>query len=114
MDGRSAACLHRRLRVYRHHRYMRMLALLSKNSETLPGRTGTARVDRDSRRLLARIGPGDIAVLDEMDIDQSLADKLVAAGVTAVVNTSPSISGRYPRSEERRVGKERRSRRAAE
>ncbi len=73
-----------------------MLALLSKNSETLPGRTGTARVDRDSRRLLARIGPGDIAVLDEMDIDQSLADKLVAAGVTAVVNTSPSISGRYP------------------
>ncbi|WP_280415302.1 putative cytokinetic ring protein SteA [Nocardia carnea] len=75
---------------------MRMLALLSKNSETLPGRTGTARVDRDTRRLLARIGPGDIAVLDEMDIDQSLADKLVAAGVTAVVNTSPSISGRYP------------------
>lgn len=73
-----------------------MLALLSKNSETLPGRTGTARVDRDTRRLLARIGPGDIAVLDEMDIDQSLADKLVAAGVTAVVNTSPSISGRYP------------------
>ncbi|WP_280508261.1 putative cytokinetic ring protein SteA [Nocardia flavorosea] len=75
---------------------MRMLALLSKNSETLPGRTGTARVDRDTRRLLTRIGPGDIAVIDEMDIDQSLADKLVAAGVTAVVNTSPSISGRYP------------------
>ncbi|MFI1464842.1 putative cytokinetic ring protein SteA [Nocardia carnea] len=75
---------------------MRMLALLSKNSETLPGRTGTARVDRDTRRLLTRVGPGDIAVLDEMDIDQSLADKLVAAGVTAVVNTSPSISGRYP------------------
>ncbi|NKY33773.1 thiamine pyrophosphokinase [Nocardia speluncae] len=75
---------------------MRMLALLSKNSEALPGRTGNARVDRDTRRLLARIGPGDIAVLDEMDIDQPLADKLVAAGVTAVVNTSPSISGRYP------------------
>lgn len=73
-----------------------MLALLSKNSETLPGRTGTARVDRDTRRLLTRIGPGDIAVLDETDIDQTLADKLVAAGVTAVVNTSPSISGRYP------------------
>ncbi|WP_280459017.1 putative cytokinetic ring protein SteA [Nocardia carnea] len=75
---------------------MRMLALLSKNSETLPGRTGTARVDRDTRRLLTRIGPGDIAVLDEMDLDQSLADRLVAAGVTAVVNTAPSISGRYP------------------
>lgn len=75
---------------------MKMLALLSKNSETLPGRTGTARVDRDTRRLLARLGPGDIAVLDEMDLDQSLAERLVAAGVTAVVNTSPSISGRYP------------------
>ncbi|MGI5220020.1 putative cytokinetic ring protein SteA [Nocardia sp. CA-290969] len=75
---------------------MKMLALLSKNSETLPGRTGTARVDRDTRRLLARLGPGDIAVLDEMDLDQTLAERLVAAGVAAVVNTSPSISGRYP------------------
>ncbi|WP_280396865.1 putative cytokinetic ring protein SteA [Nocardia carnea] len=75
---------------------MKMLALLSKNSETLPGRTGTARVDRDTRRLVARLGPGDIAVLDEMDLDQTLAEQLVAAGVTAVVNTSPSISGRYP------------------
>ncbi|MGW0181357.1 putative cytokinetic ring protein SteA [Nocardia sp. NPDC003345] len=75
---------------------MRMLALLSKNSETLPGRTGTARVDRDTRRLLERVGPGDIAVLDEMDLDQVTAERLVAAGVVAVVNTSPSISGRYP------------------
>lgn len=75
---------------------MRMLALLSKNSETLPGRTGIARVDRDTRRLLTRVGPGDIAVLDETDLDQVTAGRLVAAGVTAVVNTSPSISGRYP------------------
>ncbi|NUP28408.1 MAG: thiamine pyrophosphokinase [Nocardia sp.] len=75
---------------------MRMLALLSKNSETLPGRTGTARVDRDTRRLLDRLEPGDIAVLDEMDLDQVTADRLLAAGVAAVVNTSPSISGRYP------------------
>ncbi|MFI5720230.1 putative cytokinetic ring protein SteA [Nocardia sp. NPDC051750] len=75
---------------------MKMLALLSKNSETLPGRTGIARVDRDTRRLVERLGPGDIAVLDEMDLDQAVADRLIAAGVTAVVNTSPSISGRYP------------------
>ncbi|MEV3963239.1 putative cytokinetic ring protein SteA [Nocardia sp. NPDC050193] len=75
---------------------MRMLALLSKNSETLPGRTGIARVDRDTRRLLERVEPGDIAVLDEMDLDQVTADRLLAAGVAAVVNTSPSISGRYP------------------
>ena len=75
---------------------MRMLALLSKNSETLPGRTGTARVDRDTRRLLDRLEPGDIAVVDEMDLDQVTADRLLAAGVAAVVNTAPSISGRYP------------------
>ncbi|MGO4617047.1 putative cytokinetic ring protein SteA [Nocardia sp. 2YAB30] len=75
---------------------MRMLALLSKNTETPPGLTGTARVDRNTRRLLKRVGPGDIVVLDEMDIDRMTADRLVEAGVVAVINTSPSISGRYP------------------
>ncbi|WP_040790380.1 putative cytokinetic ring protein SteA [Nocardia paucivorans] len=75
---------------------MRMPALLSKHTETLPGRTGTARVDRNTRRLLDRVGPGDIAVIDEMDLDRVTADRLVAAGVVAVINTSPSISGRYP------------------
>ncbi|WP_051162074.1 putative cytokinetic ring protein SteA [Nocardia brevicatena] len=75
---------------------MRMLALLSKHTETLPGRTGTARVDRNTRRLLDRVGPGDIAVIDEMDLDRITADRLLGAGVVAVINTSPSISGRYP------------------
>jgi len=75
---------------------MKLPALLSKNTETLPGRTGTARVDRNTRRLLRRVGPGDIAVIDEMDLDRITADRLLEAGVVAVVNTSPSISGRYP------------------
>ncbi|MFQ6331712.1 putative cytokinetic ring protein SteA [Nocardia sp. CWNU-33] len=75
---------------------MKMLALLSRNTETLPGRTGIARVDRNTRRLLERVGPGDVVVLDEMDLDRLTADRLVEAGVVAVVNTSPSISGRYP------------------
>ncbi len=73
-----------------------MLALLSRNTETLPGLSGIARVDRDTRRLLARVGPGDVVVLDEMDLDRPTADRLVEAGVGAVVNASPSISGRYP------------------
>ncbi|GAA5059980.1 putative cytokinetic ring protein SteA [Nocardia callitridis] len=73
-----------------------MLALLSKNTETLPGLTGIARVDRNTRRLLKRVGPGDVAVLDEMDLDRHTADRLIEAGVVAVINTSPSISGRYP------------------
>ncbi|MFE7745833.1 putative cytokinetic ring protein SteA [Nocardia sp. NPDC057455] len=75
---------------------MRMPALLSRNTETLPGLIGTARVDRNTRRLLGRVGPGDIVVLDEMDLDRMTADRLVEARVGAVINTSPSISGRYP------------------
>lgn len=73
-----------------------MLALLSRNTETLPGVTGMARVDRNTRRLLKRVGAGDVVVLDEMDIDRLTADRLVEAGVAAVINASPSISGRYP------------------
>ncbi|MFI9507739.1 putative cytokinetic ring protein SteA [Nocardia sp. NPDC052566] len=75
---------------------MKMLALLSKSTETLPGLSGIARVDRNTRRLLKRVGPGDVVVLDEMDLDRVTADRLVEAGVIAVINTSPSISGRYP------------------
>ncbi|MEV4123381.1 putative cytokinetic ring protein SteA [Nocardia sp. NPDC049707] len=75
---------------------MKMLALLSRNTEALPGLTGIARVDRNTRRLLKRVGPGDVVILDEMDLDRITADRLVEAGVAAVVNTSPSISGRYP------------------
>ena len=57
---------------------------------------GIARVDRDVDRLLRRVGPGDIVVMDALDLDRITADALVEAGVTAVVNASPSISGRYP------------------
>ena len=58
--------------------------------------TGIARIDTNTRRLLSRVGPGDIAILDEVDLDRATADRLVAAGVVAVVNASESISGRYP------------------
>ncbi|MFC6010945.1 putative cytokinetic ring protein SteA [Nocardia lasii] len=75
---------------------MKMPALLSRNTETLPGVAGIARVDRDTGRLLRRVGPGDVVVLDQTDLDRHTADRLVEAGVLAVLNTSPSISGRYP------------------
>jgi uncharacterized membrane-anchored protein len=74
---------------------MKMSALLSRSSAR-PGIVGTARVDRDIDRLLRRVGPGDIAVLDILDLDRVTADALVDAGVVGVVNASPSISGRYP------------------
>ncbi|MDF2829829.1 MAG: hypothetical protein K0R01_3112, partial [Mycobacterium sp.] len=71
-------------------------ALLSRNAGTRPGVSGTARVDRDIDRLLRRVGPGDIVVIDALDLDRITADALVEAQVAAVVNASPSISGRYP------------------
>lgn len=75
---------------------MKMSALLSRNAGPRPGVTGTARVDRDIDRLLRRVGPGDIVVLDALDLDRITADALVESGVAAVVNASQSISGRYP------------------
>lgn len=53
-------------------------------------------MDRDIERLLRRVGPGDIVVLDARDLDRVTADALVDAGVAAVINASRSISGRYP------------------
>jgi hypothetical protein len=42
------------------------------------------------------VGPGDIVVLDQLDLDRATADALVKAEVAAVVNASVSISGRFP------------------
>lgn len=58
--------------------------------------TGTARLDRRTKRLVGRLRPGEIAVIDHVDIDRVAADSLVAVGVAAVLNAKPSISGRYP------------------
>lgn len=72
------------------------LALRRRTETPLPGVTGTARVDRRAAVLLPRLKPGDIAVLDQVDLDRATADALVQAGVAGVVNASPCISGRYP------------------
>jgi uncharacterized membrane-anchored protein len=60
------------------------------------GVTGTARVDRRTKNLVKRLGPGDVAVIDHRDIDRVAAESLIGAGVAAVVNADASISGRYP------------------
>ncbi len=62
----------------------------------MPGILGTARLDRRTKRLTGRLHPGDIAVIDHVDIDRVSADALVTAKVAAVVNAAPSTSGRYP------------------
>jgi uncharacterized membrane-anchored protein len=68
----------------------------TKNRVALPGVSGTARVERRTRVLLPRLRPGDIAVLDHLDMDRATAQALVDCGVAAVLNASPMISGRYP------------------
>lgn len=75
---------------------MKLSGLLHRSRPELPGLSGVARVDRRVEGLLRRIKAGDIAVLDQVDLDRATADALVAAGVAAVVNASPSISGRFP------------------
>jgi uncharacterized membrane-anchored protein len=65
-------------------------------SETEPGVAGTVRVDRRTKNLTKRLRPGDIAVIDHVDVDRVSADSLVACKVAAVVNAAPSTSGRYP------------------
>jgi uncharacterized membrane-anchored protein len=68
----------------------------SRQPELLPGTIGVARLDRRTKRLTTRLRPGEIAVIDHVDIDRVSADALVSCGAAAVVNAAPSISGRYP------------------
>src|SRR5438128_9820259 len=76
---------------------MRLTSLRrSRSAERLPGITGVARLDRRTKNLTKRLRPGDIAVIDHVDIDRVSADALVGCKVAAVVNAAPSISGRYP------------------
>ncbi len=60
------------------------------------GVVGPLRLDRRLPAVLRRSGPGDIVVIDQIDLDRSQAEALVRKGVSAVVNAAPSISGRYP------------------
>ncbi|MGH2656315.1 MAG: putative cytokinetic ring protein SteA [Actinomycetota bacterium] len=55
-----------------------------------------ARVDARTKRMLVRLQPGEVAVIDHEDLDRVAAEGLVARGAAAVVNASPSITGRYP------------------
>jgi uncharacterized membrane-anchored protein len=67
-----------------------------RKTRDVPVLVGTARVDRRTKDLVKRIEPGEIAVIRHADLDRVAADGLVEAGVLAVVNAAPSISGRYP------------------
>jgi len=68
----------------------------SRTGERAPGVVGTARLDRRTKNLTKRLRPGDVAVIDHVDLDRVAAEALVGCGVAAVVNVAPSVSGRYP------------------
>jgi uncharacterized membrane-anchored protein len=57
---------------------------------------GTLRADPRTKDLVKRLRPGDIALIQHRDLDAVAARALVERRVAAVVNASPSISGRYP------------------
>ena len=46
--------------------------------------------------MLSRLRPGDVAVIDHEDLDRVAAEGLIARSPSAVINASPSITGRYP------------------
>jgi uncharacterized membrane-anchored protein len=75
---------------------MRLPTLRRSRPLTVPGVVGVARLDTRTKNLTKRLRPGDIAVINHLDLDRVSAEALVAAGVAAVVNAAPSISGRYP------------------
>ena len=76
----------------------RFPALLSRRNGAAAGEPieGTARLGRRTKHLVKRLAPGDVAVVDHVNIDRIAAEELIATGVRAVVNASRSSDGRYP------------------
>lgn len=58
--------------------------------------TGCARVDARTKRLVKRLQPGDVAVIDHADLDRVAAESLVACRPSVVINAAPSVTDRYP------------------
>jgi len=75
---------------------MRLSPLRRHRNQDAPGVSGVARLDRRTQHLTRRLRPGDIAVIDHLDLDRASAEALVACRVSAVVNAAESVSGRYP------------------
>jgi uncharacterized membrane-anchored protein len=75
---------------------VRMPALRRRKPVDQPGVSGTVRLDHRTKNLTKRLKPGEIAVIDHLDLDRVSAEALVACQAGAVINVRPSVSGRYP------------------
>lgn len=77
--------------------YSRKFAGRRGNGSTdLPGLVAPVRLDLRTKSLTRRLQPGDIAIIDHADLDRVSAESLLNCQVAAVVNASPSMTGRYP------------------
>jgi uncharacterized membrane-anchored protein len=76
----------------------RFPALLSRRNGASPVEAieGRVRLGRRTKHLVKRLVPGDVAVIDHVNIDRIAAEELIATGVGVVINASPSSNGRYP------------------
>ena len=76
----------------------RLPALLGRRGGARPEAPieGTARLGTRTKHLVKRLRPGDVAVIDHLNIDRIAAEELIDAGAAAVLNASPSSDGRYP------------------
>ena len=76
----------------------RFPALLSRRNGASAEETidGTVRLGRRTKDLVKRLRPGDVAVIDHVNIDRIAAEELIATGVAVVINASQSSDGRYP------------------
>jgi uncharacterized membrane-anchored protein len=57
---------------------------------------GPVRPGRRTKLLVKHLVPGDIALIDHLDIDRVSAEELIAAEAAAVLNCRPSSGGSYP------------------
>ncbi|MFI5025724.1 MAG: putative cytokinetic ring protein SteA [Solirubrobacterales bacterium] len=77
----------------------RLPALFSRrNGNTPPEEAieGRVRLGRRTKHLVKRLLPGEIAVVDHVNIDRIAGEELIGTGVRAVLNASPSSDGIYP------------------
>nr|WP_286677988.1 putative cytokinetic ring protein SteA [Candidatus Aquicultor secundus] len=57
---------------------------------------GVAKLDKRTKKLVKRLKPGDIAIIDHEDLDRVTAEAVVETGVEVVINASCFTSGKYP------------------
>lgn len=59
------------------------------------GIKGIARCGKITKHLLSKLNPGEIAVIDHVNLDRVAASGLIEKRVKAVINGSPSITGQF-------------------